>query len=150
MKRRFIVANFSAAILTSLATQSASAVQDGRKLDSYREPYPRWHTSLYTREIGQGPPIVVLHGGPDFDHGYLLPDLDRLADTFRLIYYDQRGRGRSAEGVRPDDVTLSSDLEDIDRVRQHFRLDAPALLGTPGVRCWPWNTRCATRPVCRD
>ena len=40
-----------------------------------------------------------------------------------------RGRGRSAEGVRPDDVTLSSDLEDIDRVRQHFRLDAPVLLG---------------------
>ena len=73
--------------------------------------------------------MIVLHGGPDFDHGYLLPDLDRLADTFRLIYYDQRGRGRSAEGVRPEDVTLASDVADIDRVRQHFRLDAPALLG---------------------
>ena len=86
-------------------------------------------TSLYAREIGKGPPILVLHGGPDFDHGYLLPDLDRLADGFRLIYYDQRGRGRSAQGVRPQDVTLASDLEDIDRVRKHFRLDAPALLG---------------------
>jgi proline iminopeptidase len=45
-------------------------------------------TSLYSRDIGQGQTIIVLHGGPDFDHGYLLPDLDRLADSFRLIYYD--------------------------------------------------------------
>jgi len=129
VKRRFIVANFSAAVLTSLAIQSASAVQAGRSSNPTESRVPVGTTSLYTREAGQGPPIVVLHGGPDFDHGYLLPDLDRLADTFRLIYYDQRGRGRSAEGVRPEDVTLSSDVEDIDRVRQHFRLDAPALLG---------------------
>ena len=85
--------------------------------------------SLYSREIGQGQPIIVLHGGPDFDHGYLLPDLDRLADAFRLIYYDQRGRGRSADHVRPEDVTLASDVDDLDKVRQHFRLDSPALLG---------------------
>jgi proline iminopeptidase len=73
--------------------------------------------------------MIVLHGGPDFDSGYLLPDLDRLADRYRLIYYDQRGRGRSADGVRPDDVTLASDLEDLDKVRQHFHLAAPVLLG---------------------
>ena len=45
--------------------------------------------SLHYRDVGQGLPIVVVHGGPDFDHRYLLPDLDRLADSFRLIYYDQ-------------------------------------------------------------
>jgi pimeloyl-ACP methyl ester carboxylesterase len=54
---------------------------------------------LYSREIGQGTPIIVLHGGPDFDHSYLIPDLDRLSDSFRLIYYDQRGRGRSADHI---------------------------------------------------
>ena len=73
--------------------------------------------------------MIVLHGGPDFDQAYLLPDLDRLADRFRLIYYDQRGRGKSAEGVRPDDVTLASDVDDVDRVRQHFQLESSALLG---------------------
>ena len=51
---------------------------------------------LYDPVVGDGPPIVVVHGGPDFDHYYLLPELDRLADSFRLVYYDQRGRGRSA------------------------------------------------------
>jgi len=85
--------------------------------------------SLYAREIGRGQPIIVLHGGPDFDHGYLLPDLDRLQHFARLIYYDQRGRGKSAQNVRAEDVTLASDVEDLDKVRQHFRLDAPALLG---------------------
>jgi len=73
--------------------------------------------------------MIVLLGGPDFDYGYMLPDLDRLADTFRLIYYDQRGRGKSADGVNPDDVTLASDVDDIDAVRQHFQLESPTLLG---------------------
>jgi proline iminopeptidase len=86
-------------------------------------------TTLYIREIGNGQPVIVLHGGPDFDHSYLLPDLDRLKDSFRLIYYDQRGRGRSADKVRPEDVSLMSDLDDLDRVRQHFRLDSVVLLG---------------------
>jgi len=85
--------------------------------------------ALYTRSIGHGPPLTVIHGGPDFDHGYLLPDLDRLAGMARLIYYDQAGRGLSAEGVRAEDVSLGSDLEDLDRVREHFGLDATALLG---------------------
>jgi proline iminopeptidase len=85
--------------------------------------------SLYYREIGQGQSIIVLHGGPDFDHSYLLPDLDRLANAFRLVYYDQRGRGRSADQVLPGEVTLASETNDLDMVRQHFHLESPALLG---------------------
>lgn len=84
---------------------------------------------LYARDIGKGRAVIVLHGGPDFDHLYLLPELDRLADTYRLIYYDQRGRGQSAAGVLPADVTLASDLDDLDAVRRHFRLDSMILLG---------------------
>jgi proline iminopeptidase len=84
---------------------------------------------LYSRSAGNGQPLIVLHGGPDFDHKYLLPDLDRLADAYRLIYYDQRGRGLSAEGVRPEDVTMASEVADLDAVRSHFKLDRTALLG---------------------
>jgi len=85
--------------------------------------------NLYARAVGDGQPAIVLHGGPDFDHLYLLPDFDQYADVFRLIYYDQRGRGRSADGVRADDVTLASELEDVDRVRQHYGLERVALIG---------------------
>ena len=95
-----------------------------------REGYiPVDNARLYYRDVGQGHPIVILHGGPDFDHTYLLPDMDRLANPFRLIYYDQRGRGNSAENVRPEDVTIQSDVEDIERLRLFFQLDSFALLG---------------------
>lgn len=84
---------------------------------------------LFVREIGDGPPIIVLHGGPDFDHGYLLPELDGLAASCRLVYYDQRGRGRSGDGVRPSDVTIASEVDDTDHVRRSVGLDRTALLG---------------------
>lgn len=90
---------------------------------------PLDRAELYYREIGQGLPVIVLHGGPDFDHRYLLPDLDRLADAFRLIYYDQRGRGRSAAGVRPEDVSIASELDDLDAIRANFGFDRVAILG---------------------
>ncbi len=84
---------------------------------------------LYVREIGTGWPIIVIHGGPDFDHCYLLPEMDRLADAFRLIYYDQRGRGRSARGVQPGDVSIESEVEDVERVRRHFQVESVGVLG---------------------
>jgi proline iminopeptidase len=55
--------------------------------------------------------------------------MDRLADAFRLIYYDQRGRGKSARNVRPDDVSLASEIDDLDHMRESLRLDVVALLG---------------------
>ena len=84
---------------------------------------------LHYRVVGEGLPIIVLHGGPDFDQQYLLPELDRLAESFRLVYYDQRGRGRSADGVEPGDVTIESEIEDLDRVRRHFGFEVVAVLG---------------------
>jgi proline iminopeptidase len=84
---------------------------------------------LFLRELGAGPALVVVHGGPDFDHAYFLPELDRLADSFRLVYYDQRGRGRSAAGVRPEDVTLGSEIEDLDLIRRRLGLETIAVLG---------------------
>jgi proline iminopeptidase len=90
---------------------------------------PVENAELYYREIGQGQPIIILHGGPDFDHTYLLPEMDRLSDTFRLIYYDQRGRGKSADNVKPDDVTIQSEVEDLESIREYFQLEAVALLG---------------------
>lgn len=129
MKTRLIVASLAATLVTALPSDSAIALQTGRTAAPRESRIPVGKASLYSREIGRGQPIIVLHGGPDFDHGYLLPDLDRLADAFRLIYYDQRGRGRSADHVQPEEITLRSDVDDLDTVRQHFHLEAPALLG---------------------
>ena len=129
MRTPSIVAGLAAALVTSLPLYLAKALPTGRSAVAIESRIPVGKASLYSREIGRGQSIIVLHGGPDFDCGYLLPDLDRLTDAFRLIYYDQRGRGRSGDHVEPEEVTLASDVDDIDKVRQHFHLDSPALLG---------------------
>jgi proline iminopeptidase len=129
MRTCVVFVSVGAALVTMWPSTSIGAMQTERAAAARESRIPVGHASLAAREIGQGPPVIVLHGGPDFDYGYMLPDLDRLADTFRLIYYDQRGRGKSADGVNPDEVTLASDVDDIDAVRQHFQLESPTLLG---------------------
>jgi proline iminopeptidase len=47
------------------------------------------------RTIGQGPDVVVLHGGPGADHSSLTTEFDPLSVGRRLVYYDQRGCGRT-------------------------------------------------------
>jgi proline iminopeptidase len=95
-----------------------------------RDGYTRAEgAALYFRDVGQGLPIIVLHGGPSFGHAYLLPDLDRLADRFRLIYYDQRGRGKSAQNVQPSEITIQSEMADLETLRASMRLERVALLG---------------------
>ncbi|MEU7898584.1 alpha/beta hydrolase [Nonomuraea sp. NPDC049152] len=61
---------------------------------------------LHVREFG-GPAdrtLLVVHGGPDWDHSYLVEPLDRLAGEHRLLFPDLRGCGRSpaAEPLTPD------------------------------------------------
>ena len=102
-----------AVVMTMAVLVAAAAGSRASQVASREDRIPAGKTPLYSREAGRGQPIIVLHGGPDFDTRYLLPDMDRLADRFRLIYYDQRGRGQSADGVRPEDVTLASDLDDL-------------------------------------
>jgi len=52
---------------------------------------------LYVRRFGDPalPPLVVIHGGPTWDHSYLLPAVAELADTAHVVLYDLRGCGRS-------------------------------------------------------
>ena len=119
----------AAALVSLFGSSSLALLQSNQKLNPTESRLQIGDSSLYVREIGKGRPVIVLHGGPDFDHSYFLPDMDRLKDKFRLIYYDQRGRGKSADNVRPEDVTLVSDLNDIDKVRQHFKLNSVVLLG---------------------
>ncbi len=84
---------------------------------------------LYVRELGAGAPLVVLHGGADFNHRYLLPELDGLGRAARVVYYDQRGRGKSSAEVVPEDATLASEIDDLDRIRQALEAETIDVLG---------------------
>ena len=118
-----------AMLFLALVIGCASAEAQSKHAGARESRIPVAGARLYCREVGRGRPVIVLHGGPDFDISYLLPELDRLSDRFHLIYYDQRGRGRSADGVKPEDVTLESEMADLDEIREHFHLDKVVLLG---------------------
>jgi proline iminopeptidase len=83
---------------------------------------------LYTRRVGDGPPVVVLHGGPGAHHDYLLPQYDRLAQRRTLLYYDQRGGGRSPV-TRETPVGWREHVADLEALRDLWGLDRVTLLG---------------------
>jgi proline iminopeptidase len=43
----------------------------------------------------QKPIVIVIHGGPAVQHQYLRPEFDTLTQQATVIYYDQRGVGKS-------------------------------------------------------
>jgi proline iminopeptidase len=83
---------------------------------------------LYTRRIGGGPPVVVLHGGPGAHHDYLLPQYDLLARRRTLLYYDQRGGGRSPI-ARDMPAGWREHVADLEALRERWRLDRVTVLG---------------------
>jgi proline iminopeptidase len=70
---------------------------------------------LSVERYGDGPTtVVVLHGGPGFAHSYLLPEWKRVIDsTRRVVFYDQRGCGKS---TRRGPYTWQQHVEDLDRL----------------------------------
>jgi proline iminopeptidase len=83
---------------------------------------------LFVEDIGEGPPLIVLHGGPGLDHTMFRPWLDPLADEFRLLYVDERGQGRS-ERVDPETLSLERFARDVDELATALALGDFALLG---------------------
>jgi proline iminopeptidase len=83
---------------------------------------------LYTRRVGNGPAVVVLHGGPGAHHDYLLPQYDRLARRRTLLYYDQRGGGRSPV-TRETPVGWREHVADLEGLRELWGVDRLTLLG---------------------
>jgi pimeloyl-ACP methyl ester carboxylesterase len=84
--------------------------------------------SLFVQELGDGFPLIVLHGGPGMDHTMFRPYLDPLAEDFRVLYVDQRGQGRS-ERVDPAALTLEVFARDVSLLAEALGLDEYAVLG---------------------
>lgn len=73
--------------------------------------------------------LVVIHGGPGFTFDYLATDFEPLAARHTLVFYDQRGTGRST--LVADSAALAAELfaEDLEAIRRHLRLERVNLLG---------------------
>jgi proline iminopeptidase len=84
--------------------------------------------SIFERRIGRGAPAVVLHGGPGAHHDYLLPGFDALAQGRELIYYDQRGGGRSPVS-RETPVGWREHVADLEELRHQWDVEQLTLVG---------------------
>ena len=71
---------------------------------------------------------MILHGGPGAHHDYLLPGFDALADSRELVYYDQRGGGRSPV-ERDVPVGWTEQVADLEALRVHWGLEQVTLAG---------------------
>lgn len=83
------------------------------------------------RGAGDGIPLLAVNGGPGFDHDYLhISDAwDLLAEKRRVVFYDQRGNGRSPALVEGQSCTLADQIEDLEAVRAHIGAEKIDLLG---------------------
>jgi proline iminopeptidase len=84
--------------------------------------------SIFERRVGSGAPTVVLHGGPGAHHDYLLPGFDALARGRELIYYDQRGGGRSPVS-RETPVGWREQVADLEELRRQWGVEQLTLAG---------------------
>jgi len=85
---------------------------------------------LFYRTVGSGTDVLVMiHGGPGMDMGYMVPDFHPLAERHKLLFYDQRGGGRS-ELLRDDATlyTMARHVADLEALRRHFRLERMTLV----------------------
>lgn len=85
---------------------------------------------LFYRIEGEGPQtLVVVHGGPGNSLESVRLDLAPLARHRRVIYYDQRGNGRSDLIDAPERLAVGLHVADLEAVRRHFGLERMVLLG---------------------
>jgi proline iminopeptidase len=81
-----------------------------------------------------GERLLVLHGGPGAYHDYLLPQMLRLAapngvESRDLLFYDQRGGGRSRSDSAERDVTWQTMVDDLERVVTELDVKPLTLVG---------------------
>src|SRR6266852_3446464 len=84
--------------------------------------------NLWYTEVGKGSPIIVIHGGPGMDHQSLAADLAPLERNHRVIYYDQRGGGRSTLPADPSKLTISDHVQDLEALRRHLGIERMTIL----------------------
>ena len=83
------------------------------------------------RGTASGQPLIMVNGGPGFDHTYVLCSdaWDVLARGRRVVFYDQRGNGRSSALKPTQSCTLADQVADLEALRSQLGAAQVDLLG---------------------
>jgi pimeloyl-ACP methyl ester carboxylesterase len=89
---------------------------------------------LFVREVGPsqaGQTVLVLHGGPGHSHDYLRPLELAAAGDLRIVFFDQRGIGRSTAPMDAAEKywNLAAYRGDVQAVRRHVGAAKVHLIG---------------------
>jgi proline iminopeptidase len=79
---------------------------------------------LYFEKSGSGPKTLILPG-----RLFLYPDFRILDQSFTVIAYDMRNRGRSSFVQDGSLLTLEHDVQDLEAVRRHFGIERFSTIG---------------------
>ena len=71
---------------------------------------------------GSGPALVLISGGPGISHDYFHPYFSSLANSYRVVYFDALGRGKSDRAKSLQEYTLSRDVDDLEGLRKALGL----------------------------
>ena len=89
--------------------------------------------TIYYEVTGAGParPLLLVNGGPGFDHTYLhqANTWDAIGKSRQIIFYDQRGNGRSTGNHKGQALGLKAQVDDLEALRAHLGLERMDLLG---------------------
>ena len=113
-------------LLVSAIFARAAASENGQTFDG-----PGGKIYYEVTGSGSGTPLIVVNGGPGFDHTYLhiATAWNTLAKNRRVIFYDQRGDGRSDPLKPGQSCTLADQIADLEALRAHLGFDKVDLLG---------------------
>ena len=83
---------------------------------------------LYCEQKGEGPPIVLINGGPGGTLLSFRPHFSHAEKFANIIYYDQRGCGRS--DYEPGaGYSVEQAVDDLDKLRQALNIEKWVVLG---------------------
>jgi proline-specific peptidase len=74
------------------------------------------------------PTLILLHGGPGFDHSPFKVFFSRFVDRCQVVYYDHRGMGRSDAGP-VERWRLATWADDLGELVDALGIDRPIILG---------------------
>jgi proline iminopeptidase len=78
---------------------------------------------------GRGEPVLLIPGGGGGSHDYYHPYFSGLAASFRVVYYDGFGRGKSDRAKSPDEYSFARDVEEVEALRKALGLGRIHVLG---------------------
>jgi proline iminopeptidase len=80
------------------------------------------------QSLRQVPTLLLLHGGPGFDHSSFKPWFTEMAGVAQVVYLDLRGNGRSDLGA-PDKWCLEQWAEDVHSFCEALSIEDPIVMG---------------------